>query len=169
MQKEIDNLEFVQRLNFELTDSLRNSGTKYLLNFDTSSEQICNSKTFVDIATAGRHCELGTIYIKHNLFLRSNFGREVELHNTHIVLFQSLCDAMKNNTRSAQLGLASELLDWYGEATSVRYSHLLIELSPRTDDRLQHSTNTGSIRSKSYIHERLKHLKSLAHEHTKTL
>ena len=31
MQKEIENLEFVQGIDFEFFDSLKNNGTKYLL------------------------------------------------------------------------------------------------------------------------------------------
>ena len=72
MQKEIENLELVRGVNFEFIDSLKNNGTKYLLIFDDSSEEICNSKAFVDIATAGRHRSLSTIYIKHNIFTRAN-------------------------------------------------------------------------------------------------
>ena len=55
MQKEIENLEFVRGVNFEVIDSLKNNGTKYLLFFDDSCEDNCNSKAFVDIATPGRH------------------------------------------------------------------------------------------------------------------
>ena len=55
MQKEIDNLEFVQGVHFEFINSLKNNGTKYLLIFDDSCAEICNSKEFVYIATAGRH------------------------------------------------------------------------------------------------------------------
>ena len=55
MQKEIDNLEFVQGVHFEIINSLKNNGTKYLLIFDDSCAEFCNSKEFVDIATAGRH------------------------------------------------------------------------------------------------------------------
>ena len=68
MQKEIENLEFLQGVNFEFIDSVKNNGTKNLLIFDDSCEEICNSKAFVDIATAGRHRGLSTIYIKHNHF-----------------------------------------------------------------------------------------------------
>ena len=68
MQKEIGNLEFVQGINFENIDSLKNNGTKYLLIFDDCCEEICISKAFVDIATAGRHRGLSTIYINHNFF-----------------------------------------------------------------------------------------------------
>ena len=34
MQKVIDNLEFVQAVHFEIINSLKNNGTKYLLFFD---------------------------------------------------------------------------------------------------------------------------------------
>ena len=169
MQKEFENLEFVQGVNFEFIDSLKNNGTKYLLIFDDSCEEICNSKAFVDFATAGRHRGLSTIYIKHNLFHQSKLGRDVELQNTHIVLIKSPRDVMQVTTLSTQLGLGSELVDWYRDATSVPFGHLLIDLSPRTDDRLRYCTNSGSVPSKIYTPERLKHLRTLDDEHTKSL
>ena len=54
MEKEIENLEFVRGVSFEFIDSLKNNGTKYLLIFEYSCEEICNSEAFFDIATAGR-------------------------------------------------------------------------------------------------------------------
>ena len=151
MQKKIENLEFVQLVNIEFIDSLKNNGTECLLIFDDSCEQICNSKASIDIATAGRHRGLSTIYIKHNLFHHSKLGRDVELENTHIVLFMSPRDVMQVTTLSPQLGLGSELVDWYQDATSVPFGHLLIDLSPRTDDRLRYCTNSGSVPSKVCI------------------
>ena len=169
MQKEIENLEFVQGVNFEFIDSLRNNGTKYLLKFDGSCEEICNSKAFVDIATAGRHRGLSTNYIEHNIFHQSKLEGDNELQNTHIALFKSPRYVMQVTTRGTQLGLGSELVDWYQDATSVPFGHLLIDLSPRTDDRLRFCTNKGSFPSKFYIPERLKHLRTLDDEHTKSL
>ena len=170
MQKEIENLDFVQGVNFEFIDSLKNNnGTKYLLIFDDSCEEVCNSKAFVDIATAGRHRGLSTIYIKHNLFHQSKLGRDVELQKTHIVLIKCPRDVMQVTTLSTQLGLGSELIDWYRDASSVPFGHLLSGLSPRTDDRIRYCTNSGSVPSKFYIPERLKHLRTLDDEHTKSL
>ena len=168
MQKEFENLEFVQGVNFEFIDSLINNGTKYLLIFDDSCE-ICNSKASVNIAFAGRHRGLSTIYIKHNLFHQSKLGRDVQLRNTHIVLFKSPRDVNQVTTLSTVLGLGSELVDWYRDATSVPLGHLLIDLSPRTDDRLRYCTNSGSVPSKFHIPERLKHSRTLDDEHTKSL
>ena len=158
MQKENENLEFVRGVSFEFIDSLKNNGTKYLLVIDNSCEEIRNSKAFVDIATAGRHRGLSTIYIKHNLFHQSKLGRDAELQNTHIVLFKSPRDVMQVTTLSTQLGLGSELVEWYRVATSVPFGYLLIDLSPQTDDRLRYCTNSGSVPSKFYIPERLKQL-----------
>ena len=163
------NLKFVQRINFEFIDSLKSNGTKYLLKFDDSCEEICNSKAFADIATAGRHRGLSTIYIKHNFFHQSKLGRDVALQNTHIVLFKSPRDVMQITTLGAHLGLGSELVDWYRDAKSVPFGHLLIDLSPRTDDRLRYRTNSGSVPSKIYIPERLKHFRTLDDEHKKSL
>ena len=105
MQKEIENLEFVQGVNFEIIDWLKNNGPKYLLTFDNSCEEICDSKASADIATAGSHRDLSTIYIKHILFHQSKLGRDVELQNTHIVLFKSPREVMQVTTLSTQLGL----------------------------------------------------------------
>ena len=72
-------------------------------------------------------------------------------------------------TLGVQLGLGSALVDWYQDATSVSYGHSLIDLSPRTDDRLRYCKNSGNFPSKFYIPDNLKHLKCLDHEHTKFL
>ena len=119
--------------------------------------------------TAGRHRGFSTIYIKHNLFHQSKLGRDVELQNTHIVLFKSPRDVHQVATLSVQLGLGTALVYWYRDATSVPFGHLLIDLSPRTDDRLRYCTNSGNIPSKFYVPDNLKHLRYLDDEHTKSL
>ena len=136
LSKKIDNLEFVQGLIFEfLEDSLENNGTKYLIVFDNSCAQICNSKGFVDIATAGSHRAVSTFNIRHKLFHQSKLGRDAELQNTHIVFFKSTRDVLQVSTLSAQLKIGCELVDWYRDAKSVPYGNLLVYLPPRTPDR----------------------------------
>ena len=169
MLKEIENIEFVQGVNFDFIDSLENNGTKYLLSFDDSCQEIRNSRDFEKIAVAGRHRGLSTIYIKHNLFHKSKLGRDIELQNTHIVLFKSTRYVLQVGRVSVQLGLGLLLVDWYKDATSVPFGHLLIDLSPRTDDRLRYCTNNGKKPSKFYIPEHLQHLRTLDDDHTKSL
>ena len=88
MQNENESLEFVQGVKLEFIDSFKNNCTKYFLIFDHSCEDICSSNAFVDIATAGRHHGLSTIYIEDNLFHQSKLGRDVDFQNTHIVLIK---------------------------------------------------------------------------------
>ena len=145
------NLKFIQGVDFELIENLPNNGTKYLLIFDDSCEEISNSNQFVKVATAGRHRGLNTIYIKHNLFHQSKLGRDVELQNTHIVLFKSPRDVLQINTLSQQQGLGSQLKEWYQDATSTPYGHLLIDLTPKTVDSLRYCPNSGSVPSKFYL------------------
>ena len=76
---------------------------------------------------------------------------------------------MQVTTLGAQLGLGSELVDWYRDATSAPFGNLLIDLSPRTDDRLRYCTNSGSVPSTFHFPERLKHLRTLDDEQTKFL
>ena len=156
MQKEIENPEFVQRVELEFVDSVIDKSTEHLLIFDESCGEICNLKAFADIATSERHRGFSTIYIEHNLFKQSKLGQDVQLQNTHMVLFKSPSDVMQVKRFSAQLGLGSELVDWYRGPTFMTYGHLLIDLLPRMDNRLDFCTNTGSIPSKFCIPERLK-------------
>ena len=94
MQTENKNRQFFQSVNFGFRGSLKNINTKHLLTIDESCEEICNSEAFVDIATAGRHRGLSTLYIKQNLFHQSKAGRDFELQNTRFVLFKSSRDVM---------------------------------------------------------------------------
>ena len=169
MQREIDNFEFVQGEHFDFIDSLEKNDTKYLLIFDDSCAEISNSKEMVDIAAADTHRGFSTIYIKENFLNQSKIGRDVELQNTHIVLFKFSRDAHQVATLSVQLGLGSALVDWYRDATSVPFGHLLIDLSTRTDDRLLYCTNSGNTPSKFFVCDNLKRLKYLDDEHAKVL
>ena len=130
---------------------------------------IRNSKVFVVNATAGRQRGLRTIYIKHNFFHQSKLGRDIELQNTRIFLLKSPRDVMQVTTLDAELDLGSELVDWYRDAASAPFVLFLIYLSPRTKDRLRCCTDSSSVRSKFYNPERLKHLRTLDNEHTKSL
>ena len=83
--------------------------------------------------------------------IEANLG---ETLNTHFVLFHFPPDMMQVSKLIVHLGLGSELIDWYRGATSVPYNHLLIDLSPRTDNRLRYCTDTA-ITSKFYMADRL--------------
>ena len=68
--KKIENLELVRGVNFEFIESLKKNGTKYLIIFDNSWKDICNSKAFVDIATAGRMLNIVVYLYRNSLLLK---------------------------------------------------------------------------------------------------
>ena len=156
--KKFEILEVVQVANFEVFDWLKNHGTKYLLIFYSSCE---------DIATTRRCRGLSVAYSNHNLFHQSELGQDIELQRTDILFFEILRLSDISSTLNAQLGLGSELFDGYREATSVSYGPLLIPLTPRTADRLRYCSYCGSVPSKSYSWDRWKYLKPLDDERTK--
>ena len=101
MQKQVDNLEFVQGVYFEFVESVKNKSAKYLIIFDDSLAEICNSKAFVDIGTAGRHREFSSIYTEHNLFHQRKVGRSFDLQNMRIVPYKVPRDVMQVSVISA--------------------------------------------------------------------
>ena len=97
MQRDIDILELLQSVNFEIIESLKNNSTKYLLIIDKCCEQMCKWKKFVGIAPGGRHRGLSTIFIKHNLFIKANMGERLSSRNAHCCLQTSpWCDATQH-------------------------------------------------------------------------
>lgn len=147
----VENIEFIKFTDFQMIQKFPNDGTNYLLIFDDSSTEILESKVFEKIATAGRHRKFSVIYIKHNLFHKSSLGRDVELQNTHIILFKSPRDVNQIGKFGQQLGIGKELLQWYIDATSVPFGHLLVDLSPRTNDKLRYCTDFGTFPTRFYL------------------
>ena len=62
------------------------------------------------------------------MFHKNELGREIELQNTHIVLFKSPKDVLQVGGLIFQLGLGSWLTDWYKDATIIPFGELLIDL-----------------------------------------
>ena len=95
-------------------------------------------------------------------------GRDFELQNTHMFFFKSPRDFLQINTLSQQLGLGSQLKDWYTKATSIPYGCLLIVLTPKAVDSLKFCANSGSIPSIFFLTKTKQEI-FLNDKHTKSL
>ena len=109
----------------------------FLLIFDDSCEEIYSKKTFVKLATAGRHKIINTIYVKHNLFQQSRWPRTIDLNTTHIILFKSLHDVQQVDYLGRQLNLAKFLRHCYQLSTKEAFGYFLIDLNPKTSENLK--------------------------------
>ena len=76
--------------------------------------------------------------------------RDEELQKTPIVLFKSPRDVLQFKTLCQQLGLGSQLKEWYQNAASVPYGPLLIGLTPKTVGSLRYRSNSGSVPTNIY-------------------
>ena len=95
-------LDSVQCLHFEFIDSLENNGVKWLI-FEASCKNVCIPKASDVFTNVGRHRELSTFCIRHNLFHQSELGTDVELQKTQFVLLDSPRDMMQVIELSAQV------------------------------------------------------------------
>ena len=73
------------------------------------------------------------------------------------MLLKSPRDVQQFDVLGKQLGLGNTQRKWYADATSIPYGHLLIDLSPKTNDILRYSTDVTSVPTKfSLPNSRLK-------------
>ena len=87
MQNEIESLEFVHGVNFEFIDSLKNNGTKYLILFDDSCEEIWIEKPFLTLPPLGDIGVWSKSTLNTTFFTRAN--SEETLSYKTLTLFSS--------------------------------------------------------------------------------
>ena len=147
MRKKLS-IQFVRFQNFDFIIDLEDC----LLIFDDSCEEIYSDKTFVKLATAGRHKNIDTIYVKHNLFQQSRWSRTIDLNTTHIILSKSPRDVQQVYYIGRQLHLAKFLRHSYQLSTKEAFGHFLIDLNPKTSESLRFCSNiTGPGPSIFYL------------------
>ena len=150
----LSKIEFVQGTSSEvinnvmLNESSSSTTTRKLLIFDDSCEEILQSAEFVNLATAGRHMGIHVIFIKHNLFQQGKYSVTVDKNTTHIVVTRSPRIGKQLNILGREIDGASStfLIQCYKKATSNKYGHLLIDLSPACNDFLRFCSGiTGTV------------------------
>ena len=94
-------------------------------------------------------------------------GRDIE--NTHVFLLNAPRGFLQNNTLSQQLGLGSQLKDWYTKATSIPCGHLLIDLNTKAVDSLRFCKNSVSFETMFFLPKTKQDIAILKDEHTTSL
>lgn len=110
-----------------------------LLIFDDSCEEILESAEFANLATSGRHKGLHVIFIKHNMYQQGKYSVTVDKNTTHIILMKSprIGKQLKILGNEIDGASVSFLDDCYKKATSRRFGHLLIDLTPGCNEFLR--------------------------------
>ena len=119
---------------------------KALAIFDDSCEEILQSSSFANLATAGRHRGVSVIFIKHNLYQQGKFCVTVDKNTTHLIILKSPRIGRQLRLLGSELEFADPtfLQDAYQSATSVPHGHLMIDLSTECHDALRFCTRVYS-------------------------
>lgn len=120
---------------YTLSEEKRN-----LLIFDDVFADIGKSDEFLNLAVSGRHRNLHVIYLKHNLYQKSQNAKTIDLNVTHLLLLKNPRDIVQIDYLGRQLGCRSVLLSAYKQATDETFGHLLIDLDPRCSELLRLSS-----------------------------
>ena len=130
-------IEFINLSNFEIVNRLRNC----MIVFDDTCKQVFHEKSFVKLATAGRHKNVHFVYVEHNLIQQSKQSRTIDLNTTHLILFKSPRDFQQTEYLGRQLNNAKFLHHACQLATKEDFGHLLIDLDPKTSESLRYSSS----------------------------
>ena len=120
---------------------------KILAIFDDSCDEILESLSFANLATAGRHKGVSVIFIKHNLYHQGRYCVTVDKNTTHLVILKSPRISKQLRILGSELEFADSnfLQAAYQYATSEPYGHLLIDLSTTCHDSLRFSTRVCNV------------------------
>ena len=100
------------------------------------------SKAFATLVTAGRHKNISTIFIKHNLYQQGRYSVTIDKGTTHIVLTKSPRIGKQLKILGSELDTATPafLNSCYKHCMRVLFGHLLIDLTPTCPKSLRFCT-----------------------------
>ena len=115
---------------------------KKRLIFDDCGEEIMESKAFATLATAGKHKNISTIFIKHNFYQQGRYPVTIDKGTTHTVLTKSPRIGMQLKVKGSELDTATPafLNSCYKHCKRVSFGHFLIDLTPTCHDSLRFYT-----------------------------
>ena len=139
-------IEFVEGNGVDVINSIvdkASSNVRTLLIFYDSCEEILQSMEFANLATSGRHKGLHVIFIKHNMYQQGKYSVTVDKNTTHIVIMKSTRIGKQLEILGREIDGASGsfMQDCYKKATSYRFGHLLVDLSPSCHELVRFCSN----------------------------
>ena len=79
------------------------------------------------------HKNQSVFLILQNLFHQGKYARDISLNSHYIILFRNPRDCQQIRYLGTQLGIRKKLISAYEDATSLPFSYLSIDLSPKSE------------------------------------
>ena len=129
-----------------LNHQMENSGfqtvsgnDKVMAIFYDSCDDILESVSFANLATAGQHKGVSVIFIKHSLYQQGKFCVTVDKNTTLVVILKlpRIGRQLKILDSELQIADSAFLEAAYQQATSIHFDHLLIDLTTTCHESLR--------------------------------
>jgi hypothetical protein len=139
--KNIKNIEFV----IGLPDtSIFNPLETNLIVLDDLAFQSEQSNEIMQIFTVkAHHLNLSTFMLVHNLFGQNKFSRTISLNSNYLVLFKNPRDRTQLEVLGRQIFPKNPkfLMEAFEDATKTPFSHMLLDLTQKTEDKFRVQSN----------------------------
>lgn len=97
--------------------------------------EICNDKDMEKLFTQkAHHLRFTVIFITQNLFCKGLTSRTISLNLHYFILMRNPRGVTQIRTLGQQIGQMKTLITAYKDATREKFSYLLVDLSPVSDD-----------------------------------
>ena len=107
-----------------------------LLILDDSLTELLNTPSFTNLIVKDcHHKNFVCIYISHNLFAPSKYGRTATINFNYIVLFPNSRDRLTVSNLARQTVLGSKLLHAYQEISKDIFQPLILDFTTRCQDK----------------------------------
>ena len=145
MERKFINLKLHHGLpSTETIDELTSERQHALIVLDDLMHRVVQNTDMEVLFTQGcHHRRLSVIFITQNLFPRGSKSRTIALNTYYLILMKNARDVSQVTTLSRQLypGSSRLLVEAYRDATKQPFGYLVIDTSPKTDDKYRLRTN----------------------------
>ena len=153
MEKNLD-IEFVQGM--PQPEKIKDifNGHHYLICLDDLQHEVSNSKEVERLFTQlSHHSNLSVIYLNQNLFYQGKCARTLNLNTAYTVLMRNPRNTQQVALLGRQLGMGSLLKEAYQDATNKPFGYLVIDLSPKGEEKYRLRTNVFSSEAPVIVYQ----------------
>ena len=113
-------------------------GSHSLIILDDLMQSVLGNRNMELLFTQGcHHRKLSVIFLTQNLYNQAKSARTITLNTWYLIVFKNVRDASQISTLGRQLfpGHSGVLVDAYRDAMKTPYGYLVIDMSPRGQDK----------------------------------
>ena len=129
-----EKIVYLQELPTEERINSLTNGDHNLIIIDDMQIRALNDPFIANLfSRESHHKNLSVFLLLQNLFHQGKYARDVSLNSHYFILFKNPRDCQQIRYLGTQLGIRKKLSSAYEDATTLPFSYLLIDISPKSD------------------------------------